>query len=107
MPGRGFVEQPARFVARHILDVGSAPLLDDVGFLRLLEENQYRWFGRSKPIDLGELVGAQSFVLLAPGAAGKSTALSFLTSMEPDALTVDLRLSSVAEARSLLSDSDS
>ena len=92
------------FVVRHVLAVDEVPPLDDLGFLRLMRDTDYELVGQPRPIMLEELLGADSFVLLAPGAAGKTRALEHLAALEDGALVVDLRAKSLGEARDELSD---
>ncbi|WP_143271477.1 hypothetical protein [Amycolatopsis echigonensis] len=50
------------------------------------------WYRGSQPVPVADLVGAGSFVLLAPGGAGKTTVLEALRSCESDATVIDLSL---------------
>lgn len=94
----------ADFVVRHVLAVDEVPPLDDLGFLRLMRDTDYDLVGQPRPIVLEELLRADSFVLLAPGAAGKTRALEHLAALEEGALVVDLRAKSLGEARAELTD---
>jgi hypothetical protein len=88
------------FVARHVLPVDRSPSLDPLGFLLDLENRDY-WplYGAEVPIRTTELAGSSSFVLLAPGAVGKTTALNHLAQREPSALILDLRARRLDEVR--------
>ena len=92
----------ADFVARHVLAIDEVPSVDDLGFLRLMDETDYELIGRRHPIMLEDLQDSDSLVLLAPGAAGKTRALEHLAGLEEGALVIDLRTRSMSEARAEL-----
>jgi hypothetical protein len=67
-------------------------VLDVDGFLQAPRAEISWWYGGQQPIPVADLADAGSFVLLAPGGAGKTTVLSALRSREPSATVVDLSL---------------
>ncbi|MDS0134661.1 MULTISPECIES: hypothetical protein [unclassified Amycolatopsis] len=67
-------------------------VLDEDGFLQVPIAETFRWYGGPQPIPVVGLAGSGSFVLLAPGGAGKTTVLNALRSSEPAATVVDLSL---------------
>ncbi|WP_409464020.1 hypothetical protein [Amycolatopsis sp. GA6-003] len=71
---------------------GVEGILDEDGFLEVPSTNIAWWYGGPQPIPVAELTGSGSFVLLAPGGAGKTTVLEALRTCEPTATVVDLSL---------------
>jgi hypothetical protein len=97
------IASPHPSVQRHLLPSGVTPPLDGHGFL---ESDQPRpWYTEiaPAPLELDALVGwPDSFVLLAPDGAGKSTALRLLQKSEPGSRWVDLNHFDLGDLRTEL-----
>ncbi len=76
-------------VERYVLAVSGEPPLDPSGFLTVDMRARSRF---ADPRPATGLAGLRSFALLAPGGAGKTTALDSLRGVEPDATHIDLAI---------------